>query len=278
MADAAQWALTIALRSSVSAGTHHPYVTEGKVVPNGILHADRAEGCRDFGRHLPVWRRISSQTKAAPEANHVGIERNDEPGWRQECPRSEIDRVPAHHPAKKEIEPLACASRRRAGKEVADARTRRKAAICRRQVGLKGADGKRFERDGDIGCGRIVAGYEETLDRPGLAEDPLKDEQERHEIPAANPAMNERIDGRPMPYGVEPTDKCRRVRAHRGQQRFDGIENARDTPERESGGAEADHLAVVRRWISPDDVNGIGGGVDVIEGSIEVLEPILEKA
>ena len=75
---------------------------------------------------------------------------------------------------------------------------------------------------------------------------------------------------------IERADERRRVRTHDGEQRFDGLEPAGDAAEGERGRAEADDLAIVRRGIAPDDVDGIGRGVDVVERAIEVLEPRLE--
>ena len=90
--------------------------------------------------------------------------------------------------------------------------------------------------------------------------------------------MDERIDRRPVASRIEGTDKRRRMRTHGREQRFDGIEHAGDAPEGERRSAEADDLAIVRRGVAPDDVNGIGGGVGVIEGAVELLEPTLEMA
>jgi len=106
----------------------------------------------------------------------------------------------------------------------------------------------------------------------------LEDEQQCDEIASANPPMHQRIDGFPMPRRVERTDERGRLRAHDRQQRFDGIENAGDAAESQRGSAETDDLTIVRRRVAPDDVNGVGGSVDVIEGPVEVLEPTLEMA
>lgn len=97
----------------------------------------------------------------------------------------------------------------------------RNAAIGRREICLQRSHGKGFERRSDISCGGIVAGYEEPLDRSSFMEHPLEDEQERNEIATANPAVNEWIDGRPMPGRGKRTDECRRLRAHDRQQRLD---------------------------------------------------------
>jgi hypothetical protein len=84
--------------------------------------------------------------------------------------------------------------------------------------------------------------------------------------------MDERIDRRAMTCGVERPDECCRAGSHDREQRFDRLKHAGHTPEGEGGGAEADDLAVVRRGVAPDDVDRIGGGVDVIERAVEVVE------
>ena len=84
--------------------------------------------------------------------------------------------------------------------------------------------------------------------------------------------MNQRIDRRAMTCRVERADKRGRPRSHDREQRFDRLQHARHTPEGEGGGAEADDLAVVRRGVAPDDVDRVGSGVDVIEGSVEIVE------
>ena len=75
---------------------------------------------------------------------------------------------------------------------------------------------------------------------------------------------------------LELADKRGRLRAHDREQRFDRLEHAGDTSEGERGRAEADDFAIVRRRVAPDDVDRIGGRVDVIEGSIEIFEPRTE--
>ena len=84
--------------------------------------------------------------------------------------------------------------------------------------------------------------------------------------------MDQRIDWRAMMCRVERADKRGRPGSHDREQRFDRLKHAGHTSEGKGGGAEADDLAVVRRGVAPDDVDRVGGGVDVIEGSIEIVE------
>src|SRR5689334_19804674 len=96
-------------------------MAERKIIADRIKRIDRAQGCRNFGRHLPVRRAIARQSEAPPQPNDMGIERNDEPRWGHECPCSKVDFVASHHPAEKQIESLARASGRRPREEITDA-------------------------------------------------------------------------------------------------------------------------------------------------------------
>jgi len=206
----------------------------------------------------------------------MGVERNDEPGGGHQCPRSEVDGVAPDHPAQKEIEPLAGAPLRGTREEITNPGALWNSAVCGRQVGLQRTHRERLESRRHVRCGQVVARDEEPLDGPGLAQHPLQDEQQRHEIASADPAMHQRVDRGPVASRIERADERRRVRAHDGEQRFDGLEHAGDAAEGERGRAEADDLAIVRRGVAPDDVDRIGRGVGVVERAIEVLEPRFE--
>ena len=269
--------MTVALRSSISAGAHHPHVTQGKIVPNRILRVNRSERRCDFGGHLPPRSRVASQSKATTEPDDVRIERNDEPRRGHTCPRSEINRIAPDHPAQKQIQPLAGAARGWARKEITNPGSGRNSAICDAQIGLQGPRRERLERKANVGCRGVVARDEETLDRPRFAEHALQDQQQRHEIASTDPAMYEGIDCGSMQRRIERSDEGRWMRPHDGEERFDRLEDAGHPAERERRGAERDDLAIVWRHIAPDNVHGIGSGVDVIEGSIEVVEPRTES-
>ena len=207
----------------------------------------------------------------------MGVERNDEPGRGHQCPRSEVDGVAPDHPPQKEIQPLAGAPLRGTREEITDAWTLWNAAVCGRQVGLQRAHRERLESQPDVRCGQVIARHEEPLDGPRFPQYPLQDEQQRDDVASPDPAMHERIERCAMTCRIERPDKRRRPRPHHRQQRFNGLEHAGDTAERQRGGAEADDLAVVRRRVAPDDVNRIGGGVYVIERPVEIVEPWLER-
>ena len=146
------------------------------------------------------------------------------------------------------------------------------------EIRLQRASGKRVERRPDVGGAWIVAGHEEALDRSRFAQHPLQDQQQRHQVASADPAMHERIDAGAMRARVERADEGRRRRAHHGHQRFDRLQHARDAAERQRRGAEADHLLVLRRRVAADDLDRIGGGVRVIETAVEILESIANSS
>ena len=264
--------MTVALRSSISAGAHHPHVTEGKIVPDRIRRVNRSERRCDFRGHLPARSRVASQSKATTEPDDVRIERNDEPRRGHTCPRSEVNRIAPDHPAQEQIQPLAGTARGRAGEEIADPWSLRNSAVCDPQIRLQRAGRERVERGTDVGRGGIIAGDEEPLNRPRFAQHPLQDQQQRDEIASTNPAMDERIDRRPLQRRIERADEGRWMRPHDGEERFDRLEDAGDATKGKRGRAERDYLAIIRRRIAPDNVDRISRGSDVVERAIEVLE------
>jgi len=264
--------LTITLSSSIAAGIHHPDMAKGKIVPDWIKSVDRAQGCRNFGRHLPVWCAIARQSEAPPQSDDVRIERNDEPRRGHECPRSKVNFVTPNHPAQKQIEPLARASSRRSGEEITDARPLRHSAVSRTKICAERASGKGVERGSDIRSGEVVACNEETLDGTGFPEHSLQDEQQRDEIPTPDPAVNHGIDGCSIAFCIEVPHEAGRMRPHGREQRLDRVQDACDATKGERGGAESDDLAVLRRSVAPDDVNRVGRRVDVIERAVKIIQ------
>jgi len=253
-------------------------MAEGKIVPDRIGGVDRAKGSGDFGRHLPVWRAIAGQSETSSQANHMRIERNDEPGRGHQCPCSKVNFVTPNHPAEKQIEPLARAAGRWSREEVTDTRPLRHSAVSRTKIHVQCASGKRIERGADIRSFYIVACNEEALDRARFAEHSLQDEQQRDQIATSNPSVDDRIDGRSIALGVEVPHEAGRMRAHGCKERLDRVQDACDPAERERRGAEADDFAVLRRSVAPDDMNWIGCRVDVIECLVQILEPRGELA
>jgi hypothetical protein len=100
----------------------------------------------------------------------------------------------------------------------------------------------------------------------------LQDQEQRNEIATSDPAVDDRVDGRSIARRVEAPHETGRLRAHRREERLDGVQDARDAAKRERRSAERHDLAVVRRRVAPDDVNRIGRGVDVVERAVKIVQ------
>ena len=84
-----------------------PEVAEREVVLTGSAGSSCAQRRGDVARHPPARARVPRQPQAAADANHVGVERHDQLRRRHARPDAEIERVAPHHPAQKQIQPLA---------------------------------------------------------------------------------------------------------------------------------------------------------------------------
>ena len=131
---------------------------------------------------------------------------------------------------------------------------------------------ERVKRRSDIRRPRLVAGEKKAFNRPELAKHPPQDEHQCGEVAAANPPVHERREPLAVFLRIEAAHKCRRPRTHDSQQRLDRVQRAGDPSECQAGRAESDNLAILCRGITPDDVYGIAGGVQVIERAVEILE------
>ena len=158
-------------------------------------------------------------------------------------PHAEIDRVAPHHPAQKQVEPLARAARGGPRKEVA-----RRPRGAGRRAAVGGAEDRWPARASRTSRApsrtsrrrRIVAGDEEGLDRPALPQHLPQDRA------AARRGRGRGSSGAPaaraacVASGLE-----RRGRTPPGdgpitrEQRFDRLQHARHAAERERRGAEA---------------------------------------
>ena len=128
-ADPTQRTLRVRLRAIEAARVHHAEVAEREVVLDRVVRIEPAQRRGDVARHAPAGARIGRQAQAAADADHVRVERHDELRRRHARPDAEVERVAPHHPAQKQIQPLAGAAGRRARKEVADAGPPRHAAV-----------------------------------------------------------------------------------------------------------------------------------------------------
>ena len=165
----------------------------------------------DVGGHLPSRARIARQSQAPPDANDVRVERHDELDGGHALPDAEIHGVAPDHPAQKQIQPLARAAARRAREEVRDAGL---AASGCRTPGARSVCIARVENDssaaGQVGCARIVAFEKERLDRSFL-QHALQDDDERGEIFALRPAVDDRLQIARLPRRDRTLERTPRV-------------------------------------------------------------------
>jgi len=71
---------------------------------------------------------------------------------------------------------------------------------------------------------------------------------------------------------VEAPHVGRRRGPHHREHALDRLQHTRHAPERERGGDERDDLPIVVSREAPDDLNGIGGRIGVVELGIEPVQ------
>jgi len=247
-------------------------VAQREVVLDWIVRVEAAERRGDVAGHRPARTRVPREPQAAADTNDVRVERHDELRGRDARPDAEIEGIVPHHPAQKQIQPLASGSRRGAREEVADARPPGDSTVRRLQIERERARRKAVERRLEIVSGRVVRFGEEAFDRSRTIDHLLHQPDERDEIGAAGPAMHDAGKRRPLACGIEPADVCRRPRTHDGEHALDRLQHAHHAAEGERRGNEADDLAIVGPLEPPHDLNGIGRGVRVVELGVEPIE------
>jgi len=207
----------------------------------------------------------------------VRVERHDELGGRHARPDPEIQRIAPHHPAKEQVQALAGAAFRRAGKEVRDPGPLGNPAVCRFQIERHRARGKAVERAGEIGRSWIVAFEEEAFDRARALQHLMQDPDEPDEVALSCPAVDEAVEGRGMTGGLETPDVFGGTLAHDGHEPFDRLQHARDAAERQRRRAKRHDLHIVGTRVPADDLNGIGRGVRVVEVFVQPIENRLQR-
>jgi len=184
----------------------------------------------------------------------------------------------AHHPAEKQIQPLARAAGGGARKEIADARPLRDAAVRGLHVERERALREAVDRRTEIGRGRIVAIDEEALDRSAAVDHLPHDPQQRGDVGAARPAVHDLLEGGAVPPRIEPAHVVGRVRSGNREDALDRLQHAGDASERERRGDEADDFAIRRRRETADDLNRVRGGIGIIEFAVEPIQNRLHHA
>jgi len=139
-------------------------VAEREIVLDRIVGIEPAQRRGDVDGHPPSGTRVARQPEAAADADHVSIERDDQLRRRHARPDAEIERVAAHHPPEKQVEPLAARSGRRTRKEVADTRPLRHAPVRGLQIELQCSRREAVERARDVLARRLVPLEKESFD------------------------------------------------------------------------------------------------------------------
>src|SRR5262249_12090035 len=115
----------------------------------------------------------------------------------------EVEGIVTNHPAEKEVQPFAPASRRRPWKEVAHGRMPRHAAIGSLEIQRHRARGKVVERFCDVGRRLVVGLDKEPFNWPRAINQQFDHTQECDEIESARPAMDEIRERRLLPCWIE---------------------------------------------------------------------------
>ena len=137
---------------------------------------------------------------------------------------------------------------------------------------------KTVERGFDILRRRVVAFEEEIFDRPGAVDHLPHDPQQRDQIRSARPPMDDIGERGAVTMGIEAAHVGRRLAAHHRQHALDRLQHARDAPERQRRGAEADDLAILRRLPPADNLDRIGRRIRIVEALVQPIERRLQFA
>ena len=210
---------------------------------------------------------VARQPQAPADADHVRVERHDQPGGRHARPDAEIERVAPHHPAQKQVQPLAA----RCPPTAAERSSRRPAASARGrtppEVERQRARRKAVERRADVVATRRRRRRGRTL---------RSIRSDRSSAAAATASATRSAPARPA---VDDAGERRRRRA-RGSKRRTYAAGSRPITAstrsidcstlvtRPNASAAAQKPTISRssaRSIAPDDLNRIGRRVGVVE-------------
>src|SRR5207237_9196635 len=216
--------------------------------------------------------RVAREPQAAPEADHVRIERHDQLRRRNRPPDAEIHLIAAHHPPQEQVQPLAAAARGRPRKKVADTVAFRPTPVYRAQIQRKRPAREAVEAVADVDGIGSVALEEERLDRSVTIEHLAEHPQQRGDIDPARPAVHHRAQLRVRRRGIEATDERRGFRTEDVRQRLDRVEDAGDAPECERRRAKAHDLLILRPGVPPDNLDGVRRRAFAVIRLVQLLE------
>ena len=211
----------------------------------------------DVRGHPPACAGVLRQAQAVSEADHVGIERNDQLAGRKRRPDAEVYLVGADHPAQKQIQPLARAARRRSRKEVTDTGTLGHAPVGAADVqGQCPASRSCRAPDRCLSMPGPVPFDEEMLRCcPGCSSICRRIQSSATRSTPARPAVHHRAQLRMWRRRIEPTHEFRGMRPHDPEQRGDRVQHARNAAERQRRRAEPRDLAILVPRERPHQMN-----------------------
>ena len=210
-AHATQRTLRVRLRAIEPAGVHHPQVAEGEVVLDRIERVEAAQRGRDVARHPPARARIRRQAEAAADANHVGVERDNQPRPATRGARRR-DRGRRAAPSSGETGSAACS---RCPPRAAERNSRRPGAPGTRPYARLEIERQRPRREAVERPRRrpptlaSSPSSEERLDRSGAIDHLLQQPEQRDEVGAARPAMDEAVERRAVAARIEARGRTR---------------------------------------------------------------------
>ena len=165
----------------------------------------------------------------------------------------------AHHPAQKQVQPLAGAAGRRPREEIRDAGLR---PLRARRSASRSSARARVEND----CRprrhpprlRRRPSAKKPSIEPLCVDHLVKDPHQRREVGAVGPAMHQVIEALAIARRIELADERRRRRPHHRQHAVDRIQHALHAAERQRRGDERHHLAIVGALEAVHDPHRIG--------------------
>jgi hypothetical protein len=95
---------------------------------------------------------------------------------------------------------------------------------------------------------------------------------QRDDVPLARPPVHDTVEGAGIAARIELLNVRRRAIAHHAQHTLDRLQDARHPPEGEGGRHESDHFTVVGPRVSPDDLDGIGRRIGIVEVGVKPVQ------
>ena len=207
----------------------------------------------------------------------MGVQRHDKDSGRDASPESQVEAVAANHPAQEQVEPFAGAAGGGTREEIADAGPLRHAPIGRREIQRQRPPRKALDGGTHIRGAGIVAFEKKTFNRFRAVDHLLHQPDQRDEIGATNPPVDDIVEFGCFPGRIESADILARVLAHHRDHSFDRLQDAGHTSKGERRGTEPDHFTIVRPFESPDDLNRIGRRIGIFEAGVQLVQRRLQS-